>query len=537
MAKLKKTTEQIIDEANIVHNFKYHYSKSVYKGAIVDMCITCLQHGDFWQTPHDHLSGSGCPICGLKSRVRKRTDTIDQFIEKARKIHGDKYDYSKVEYVNNRTKVCIICPIHGEFWQTPDKHINRKQGCPKCARNCKDNKETFIKKAKEIFGDEFDYSDVEYINSQIKVAVGCREHGIFLVTPHNHLLGRGCPMCKNRKISESETKTTEKFVEEAKAVHPNDSVIYDKVKYEGAKVKVCLTCPIHGDFWQTPSSHLQGCGCPKCTGQISKAEEEIKQFIEDNCNVEVLSNRRDIISGGKELDLYIPLMDVAFEYNGMIWHSERFGKDKNYHLKKTEDCLKQGIRLYHIYEYEWLNKKKVVKRKILDILNACDILPKIDSCSCDIRQIKEDAELFFLDNDIENCNRLSSLYIGAFYDGKLVAVLTLRKADNDEWGIIRFASDVRYNIEGIRKKLIDWFIKNYKPNIINTEVDRRWSYGEEYEECNFKLIGILPPTFAYTKSGNEYYTDIAADYKIKVPCYKIWNCGYLKYQWKSKDNT
>lgn len=132
--------------------------------------------------------------------------TTEQFIEEAKKVHGDKYDYSKVEYINNHTNVCIICPEHGEFYQTPQHHINRKHGCPKCVKISTKIKhtlgiESFIKKSKQIHGSKYDYSKVEYVNSKTKVCVICPEHGEFFQTPSVHLRGCGCPKCAHEEHS------------------------------------------------------------------------------------------------------------------------------------------------------------------------------------------------------------------------------------------------------------------------------------------------------------------------------------------------
>ena len=126
--------------------------------------------------------------------------TTDEFIKKAREVHGDKYDYSKVEYINKRTKVCIICPIHGEFYQLAGDHM-RGHGCRKCGSDkvadvCRYDKITFIEKANEIHNHKYDYSKVEYINANTKVCIICPEHGEFWQTPASHLCKRGCPKCK-----------------------------------------------------------------------------------------------------------------------------------------------------------------------------------------------------------------------------------------------------------------------------------------------------------------------------------------------------
>lgn len=123
----KLTKEEFIKKANEKHNGKYEYSKVEYVNAKTKVCIICPKHGEFWQTPNAHTKGQGCPKCN-----GKYAPTIEEWIVSARKVHGDKYDYSNVEYVNNATKVCIKCPKHGEFWQKPIHHL-QGQGCPKCS--------------------------------------------------------------------------------------------------------------------------------------------------------------------------------------------------------------------------------------------------------------------------------------------------------------------------------------------------------------------------------------------------------------------
>ena len=130
--------------------------------------------------------------------------TISDFVKRARDIHGNKYDYSKVEYINSKTKVCIICPEHGEFWQAPYSHLNG-QGCPKCAGNIKLNTNEFINKAREVHGDKYDYSKVNYVDTHTKICIICPEHGEFWQTPADHLRGIGCPNCNSSKL-ESEIR-------------------------------------------------------------------------------------------------------------------------------------------------------------------------------------------------------------------------------------------------------------------------------------------------------------------------------------------
>ena len=191
----------------------------------------------------------------------------EKFIEKSNKKHDTKYDYSKVEYVNSKTKVCIICPEHGEFWQTPAAHV-RGDECPKCANKKRGKRtvitESLIEKYQSIHNSKYTYEKTQYIDANTKICVTCPEHGDFYILPFNHLNGQGCPKCKGRNL------TQEEIIENFKKIH-GDKYDYSKVEYKKSKEKVCITCPIHGDFYQTPQKHLSGQGCPKCS--VSEREQ------------------------------------------------------------------------------------------------------------------------------------------------------------------------------------------------------------------------------------------------------------------------
>ena len=124
-------TKSFIEKAKSIHGDKYDYSKVEYVNSHTKVCIICPKHGEFWQLATNHLRGKGCSKCKNESTSKRQVSSKDEFITKARKVHGDKYDYSKVEYINSQTKVCIICPIHGEFWQSPNPHL-RGKGCGLC---------------------------------------------------------------------------------------------------------------------------------------------------------------------------------------------------------------------------------------------------------------------------------------------------------------------------------------------------------------------------------------------------------------------
>ena len=203
--------------------------------------------------------------------------TTKEFIDKARKIHGDKYDYSKVEYVNVDTKVCIICPEHGEFWQTPYKHVNRKQGCPKCIGRFLTQDE-FIMKSIKIHGNKYDYSKVEFKKKTDNIIIICPEHGEFYQQVSVHLQGCGCPKCgkiiAGKSISRKRKMEIEEFILRAKEIHGN-KYNYSKVEYNTTNDKICIICPKHGEFWQRATNHInKGNGCPKCHPNYGKNTED-----------------------------------------------------------------------------------------------------------------------------------------------------------------------------------------------------------------------------------------------------------------------
>ena len=188
------TKEIFINKAKEKHGNKYDYSQVDYINNKTLVDIICPIHGSFKQKPFLHLNGHGCPLCGKDEIANKNRATLEEFLKQAQSIHGNKYNYSKVEYINNNTKICVTCPQHGDFWVTPNNHLSRSSGCPYCAKNKMDIN-NFIKQSNVIHNNSYDYSQAVYINSQTKVKIICRKHGEFWQTPNMHLRGQGCPKC------------------------------------------------------------------------------------------------------------------------------------------------------------------------------------------------------------------------------------------------------------------------------------------------------------------------------------------------------
>lgn len=367
----------------------------------------------------------------------------ESFIERARQVHGDKYDYSKVEYVDTKTKVCIVCPKHGEFWQSALSHISG-HGCNKCAaklssiknrlwteEKCKiealqyKDVKTFREESKHAydaavrrkwlknytwlkhkitleknkkarkkytnddiinqlklkFGDTYGYEFVNYKAMKKPITLIChvigsngQEHGEFSMRPDNIFSGnQGCPKCWKERRSSSQMLSQEEFIKRSKSVH-NNLYEYYKVIYKGSSTKVCIVCPIHGDFWQTPSGHMSGHGCPYCSGNAKKWNKE-------TCK--------------KEAYKYEYVFDFSIKSSGAYNVARKNGwLDQYVWLKKlppkSSDYNKDSK---YIYAYEFVSQKAVyvgltnsiIKRdKQHNSITTSTVNKFALSCKCDI---------------------------------------------------------------------------------------------------------------------------------------------------------
>lgn len=267
------TTETFTIKAKAVHGDTYDYSKVDYVNCRTNVLIVCKVHGDFTQNPQNHLNGKGCLKCGQESKKLKQSGTTEDFIKRSKEIHGnDTYNYSKVVYRNNTTKVKIICSNHGEFETFPPVHL-KGIGCDECNQNRRSTIQEWIKKANDVHNGKYTYLDTEeYINRQTAMTITCPEHGTFQQKPICHLRGFGCKQCAINAYAESKRKTTDEFVVEA-IKKRGTKFDYSKVNYINAVTKVSIICliknqkgSVHGEFLQSPHNHLHGRngGCPKC---------------------------------------------------------------------------------------------------------------------------------------------------------------------------------------------------------------------------------------------------------------------------------
>lgn len=281
--------------------------------------------------------------------------TIDEFINDAKKIHGDKYDYSLVEYKDNNTKISVICLTHGIFEIRPNDHLSKSVGCNKCNNagiiKSKNTGESIINRFNNKHKFKYDYSLVNYNGIDKKIKIICPLHGIFHQTPHHHLLGCGCQKCSNQY-----KPTTEEFINDVNKIHKN-KYDYSLVEYKNSESKIKIICPIHGIFEQRPRYHLKNkSGCPICNE--SKGERIIRNFLIETVVNFIPQKRFKDCRDIKPLpfDFYLPDYDICIEYDGEQHYNSRCnfgGKNRFLDIKrkdniKNEYCEKNNIYLIRI---------------------------------------------------------------------------------------------------------------------------------------------------------------------------------------------
>ena len=542
--------EKFIEKSINRHGNKYDYSKVEYTNSTTKVCIICPKHGEFLQTPQAHVRGNSCPKCANKKRGDTFRSNGNEFVERASKIHNNKYIYDKTKYINSETKLPILCFDHGTFWMTPMNHL-LGQGCPKCSGRGLNTNE-IVSMFRKRHGDKYDYSKVIYSKMHEKLCIICPKHGEFFQTPSKHLLGQKCPKCAIEMRAEEKNIGNEEFIRRAREIY-GDKYIYADTKYTKMEEKVKVICPKHGEFWQKPYDHLHGHGCPKCGLIMSKGENEIYEYVCKLIGKENVERSNRTVLDGYEIDIYIPSIQIGIEYNGLKWHSEKF-KNRYYHLTKTNEANRKGVKLIHIFEDEYVHSKEIVLSKIKTLIHKNDDTPTSMARKCKVEEIdKETARIFINKNHIQGYKGCS-LSIGCFDNNTLIGVMTFVK-DKDGWILNRFATDINKKCVGVGGKLFSFFIKKYNPNQVKSYADLRWTIDKDnnlYTKIGFKLESILKPEYKYVNAshpterlhkfnfrkrllGKRYGVDSnLTETKLteRLGYYKIWDCGMLKYIWK-----
>ena len=345
------TQERFLEKARLVHGDRYDYSKVVYRGCNEEIIVIDNNTGEEKMVKPKHF-------LYIDNRYVKKTnkEKADIFIKKSKEKFGDRYDYSKVEYVNSKTPVTLICKEHGEFTVDMYQHLYSKDGyCSKKSEfdevkrskkikpmltkeeRKEIRKKRFIESAIKKFGNRFDYSIVRYVDCKTLVNIIDKESNneIFSITPQ-------CFLNSKEGRSRKMIFTTERFIEKARKIH-GDKYDYSKVEYKHNKKNVCIICPIHGEFWQTPHEHLKGCGCPKCSNAVSKLEESvINRLTEEKIKFKTQYTNKKIF-GKMRGDFFINSYNVMIECQG----KQHFDEENSFHRAYGGSLSKQIERDYN----------------------------------------------------------------------------------------------------------------------------------------------------------------------------------------------
>jgi len=307
-------------------------------------------------------------------------------------------------------------------------------------------------------------------------------------------------------------------------------LLYHRLKY---KTKLCTICNEINSY------------------NNSGFQIELGEFIEKNCDFDVIKNDRTLIAPN-ELDFYITQLKLAFEFNGLYWHNELY-KKSNYHYIKTESCEKNNVQLIQIYEDDWVYKKEIVKSRILNLLGKSK---KIHARKCELKLISDNKLLrtFLNENHIQGFIG-SKIKLGLYYNEELVSVMTfgnLRKvlgqnSKKDSYELLRFSNKLYTNVVGGASKLFKYFINNYSPDTIISYADRSWSTGKVYTMLGFTFQHKTKPNYHYIINNirkhrfsyrKDTHKDISekSEHQIMIDkkFYRIYDSGSLKFIYNVK---
>jgi hypothetical protein len=511
-----------------------------------------FNYGDIMRVPIDHLiKGSGklvevkCDICGkirkipYKNYIKCHTFNLDVCskksctqvkIKKANLLkYGNECYYFTEDFIkkSNKTKLQKYGDIN---YNNPEK--NKQTNLKKYGKEFALQVNKFIEKSKQTKIER--YGDEKYTNKEKMKRTIFEKYGVNNITKVPKI---------NKKIVNSRIKNRLSLLSELGIRNINNDNEY--VCNQGHTFKIDPDLLANRFRYKTII-------CPVCNpiNSYSRSGKEIllSEFIKNEYKSTIEFNDKKII--GKELDIYLPNLKLAFEFNGLFWHNE-ITTDKNYHLNKTEDCEKLGIHLIHIYEDDWEFKQDILKSRILNLLGKSN---KIYARKCEIREINDNKHVreFLEQNHLQGFVG-SKIKIGLFYQENLVSLMAFgsqrksmgQKSSEGTYEMLRFCNKLNTNVIGGASRLFKYFVNNYQPNEVISYADRSWSTGNLYEKLGFKLIHKTKPNYYYIinkirryrfnyrkdkliregSDPNKTEHEIMLERKI----YRIYDSGNLKY--------
>lgn len=542
---MKKTTfEQAVTRSRSVHGDKYEYKEMFHDGRYLKLRIVCPEHGEFVQTASNHYIGRGCQKCTGKHPQY----TLEDVEAIAREKYQFNYTYRKLVRGGKYPMLHLTCQKHGEFEQHLYNHLAGK-GCEKCGEERVQLDAEALVQLKYQQGIKL-VREVERNNyNQRQLLLKCDIHGEFIMPLQSVSKGFNCPKCANITRGENSRLTLSDVKQIAELVHGN-KYKYRDVVFNGKHTRVIATCDKHGDFEQKTDNHLRGQGCPVC--KFGKAEQEFKQFI--SSLTETQTEARLDPDSQMRWDVYAPNENLAFEFNGTYWHSDKF-KSSTYHRDKYRKAADKGIRTMTIYEDEWQYQKPAVESairaalgKTIGKLHARKLYIVVPSAA--------DANYFFDKYHIQK-QPTGSRFIALCQEGEIKAVLAYalkkpgrgRSYDDSYCEITRYASSVQ--VVGGFSRLLKHVLNTY-PSIekVYTFSDVRFFSGKMYAKLGFVVEQELRPDYFYIKGGRRFHKANAKKDRLGGPeelgeleraelngLHRVYDCGKLRWRLDVQRNT
>jgi hypothetical protein len=602
----KRTNDDWISCANKIHNGIYNYSKCFYKTKRNKVCIICPKHGDFWQLPNNHLKGQGCPECSLTNRKfsqnyveiilnemgleyipffyensktqityncpccgNKKTVCIygvlkgkvlckkcsikknkNIFFEEKQKnaeiiLNNLGIEYKPFIFENSYTRIIRKCPICLGWKECSFSQL--KKGyilCNKCGKNETNKNNIYIKQIesennlKEL---GIVYKPYTFINVNTNIEYQCTSCNEWKQSKYRQIIYQKSILCKKCGLN----KLREYFItpqDEVEKLLNNMGIEYLPFDYKNEKETfITIKCPLCNRYSNKRFDDIKYNKrkfCNECYHRTSSGEEDLLDFIK-------LYEKN--INRIKKIDILIPDKNIGFEYNGLWWHSEKY-KNNNYHLDKTNFYKEHNIKVFHIWEDDWLYKQDIVKSMISNVLGVTQ--NKIYARKCEIRLVPVKDKTKFLDKNHIQGSVASKINLGLYYNDNLVSIMTFGYGRNKDFQLSRFCSKLNTNVVGGFSKLLVYFERNYGSQYseIKTFADRSWSNGDLYLKHGFELVRQTKPDYQYVVNGkrvrkqhfthkklieegfdpNKSEREIMLERKI----YRIYDCGKLVYIWK-----
>jgi hypothetical protein len=515
----RRITQEIYETRVKEKNIEIDLSRAIFIDVTTKVTLGChkldkygVEHGWYDQIPPDTFDGHGCPKCGTERGHKLQERSYEEMMILCKQSHPEDDLSLLKERVNSNEKISPIC--------------------------CK----------LDIFGDKHGTYDC-YLNDYINKSIGC-------------------PKCYNERRGQTLLLSFEEYREKVREKF-GDEEAAKVISYDGMGNKATYNCPEkfvdgteHGHYEQRAGNHLYlSANCPICfKSKKSRLETEVYEFVLKYF-IEAKDNLRNIIKP-KELDVYIPSIKTAIEFDGLYWHSEA-KMDKNEHLLKTELCEHLGIHLIQIFEDDWKNKRPIIESRLLNIFHKTP--RKIYARQCYIKEVDQSTGKAFLEtNHLQGYSSYRiglGLYLKSNCVDTLVSLMTfsnrrvcLGKSTSEEgdFELSRFASILNCNVIGSFDRLFKNFIKTYNPLKIITYADRFWTANDHknvYEKLGFKFDGTTKPNYYYIINGVRKHRFGFRKAKLVEEGYdpnitekeimdmrgilRIWNSGNLRYVWKA----